>query len=555
MYLTLHLPSLPLEALLRHHPEKRHFPCAVAATEKSHNTVPILALNRRAAAFRLEPGFSMTRALARCPKLLVLPRDPDAEAQALHDLLELAESLTPDFELTTPDTLTLDISRNPHSPIPDFKSRLSSLGLPAHLATASTPDLSHLLSLSPSSSESLVFRGPHSRWSRATTQPSPVCDVPQSVFHRLPIHLAQNLPHLDLQSATLEITRMWGLRTLGDLSQLPRQDLTERLSPAIAQLHDILHTKLHRPLFLIHPLESFTSTIHLEHSIESSTALIFLTRKYLHNLCNRLISRYLNCTNIHLALRLSNKRLKQVSVELPEPSARPDVLLAPLQARLESLQLSAPIESLELSLTPGESSPGQHQLFGHSIRQPHRLTDTLIRLSTLLGDDRIGFPTPHFTHRPDAFHLNPAHRIFENTAPWHDRPGHDPSESRRKATQASTSHSPAHRSLGEGGAPLTQHSREAGSSGPPLSRYRPPLEVSVAFDPPSRGHPQPLALLTGPHRGRILEHHGPFPISGHWWSPPESWQQLEWDIQLETQHLLRLSHTPPDHWHLQGHYA
>ncbi|WP_424316478.1 Y-family DNA polymerase [Haloferula sp.] len=554
-----------MEALLRHHPEKRPFPCAVAATEKSHHSVPILALNRRAASFHLEPGFSITRALARCPQLHILPRDPDAEAHALRDLLELAESLTPDFELTTPDTLTLDLqgsaefhprrnasqTNTDHCPLGTWHSRVSELGLPAHLATATTPDLAHLLALSPSSSDSLVFRGPHSRWSRTTIQLSPACDVPQKVFHSLPLQLAQQLPHLALENGTLEICHMWGIHTLGDLAQLPHQDLAERLGPAIAQLHDILHHKLHRPLFLIHPLESFVSTIHLEHPIDSSVALIFFIRKYLQNLCNRLISRYLCCIQIELNLINSNKSLNRLIVRLPEPTASPEIILTPLQARLENLQLSAPVESIELSLTPSESSPAQHQLFGHSIRQPHRLTDTLIRLSALLGDDRIGFPVPHFTHRPDTFHLAPAHRLFSNAGSPPQKQGSvgvpptyqpQPTQPQGKAPNSSTSHS----------ALATQHSAEGTH---PLSRYRPPLEIAVAFDPPKHGHPQPLALLTGPHRGRILKLHGPFPISGHWWSPGESWQQLEWDIQLETHHLLRLSHTPPDLWHLQGHYA
>ena len=508
----------------------------------------------------------MTRALARCPKLLVLPRDPDAEAQALRDLLQLAESLTPDFELTTPNTLILDLSRcaldlrstdsqAKHQHTETLKQRLPALGLPAHLATGPTPDISHLLALSPNTSHSLIFRGPHSRWSSAPHTSPPLCDVPQKAFHELPLDLAQALPFLELRTSHLELFSLWGLHTLGDLAKLPRQDLAERLGPSVAQLHDILHAKLHRPLFLIHPLESFTSTIHLEHSIESSIALVFLIRKHLHNLCNRLISKYLSCIRISLELRLSNESLKRISIELPEPSASPEILLAPLQARLESLQLSAPVESIELSLTPGESGPGQHQLFGHSIRQPQRLTDTLIRLSALLGDDRIGFPVPHFTHRPDSFHLAPAHSIFHGSAsPRHDRLGHDPQSTHRKATPTTTS-PPSSNGARDSSRASREATPDSRASGPPLTRFRPPLEIAVAFDPPKRGHPQPLALLTGPHRGRILKFHGPFPISGHWWSPPDCWQQLEWDIQLETDHLLRLSHTPPDLWHLQGHYC
>ncbi|MEM1082559.1 MAG: DNA polymerase Y family protein [Verrucomicrobiota bacterium] len=568
--MALHLPSLPLEALLRHQPDKRRFPCAVAATEKTDTSVPILALNRRAAAFRLQPGFSITRALARCPQLQVLPRDPEAESLALRDLLEVAESLTPDFELTTSDTLLLklrgcpgpgqavvaaarsehqprrpaDAGPHPSTPHPPpqsygaagfslgtFHSCVSRLGLPAQLALGPTPDLAHLFSLCPATSYRLVFRGPSSRWSRGPHLPDPLCDVPQNVFHVLPIALAQALPLLELQTSNFDLLQQWGLRHLGDLAQLPRQDLAERLGPEIARLHDILHAKYHRPLTLVRPIESFTSITQLEHPIESSQALVFLLRKILGNLCNQLNAKYIKAQSIHLELKLENGCLKQIEIHLPEPAITPEILLAPLQSRLESLRLSAPVSTLKLSLISGEASDVQHQLFGHHIRQPHRLTSTFIRLSALLGEDRIGFPVPHFTHRPDSFHLAPAQTLFT------------------RGDQREKGHScPAAAARG------TTHHRPAGL---PLSRFRPPLEIAVAFDLPAgqRRHPDPLALLTGPHRGRILNSHGPFPLSGHWWSPAESWQQLEWDIELETHHLLRLSHTPPDHWHLQGHYA
>jgi hypothetical protein len=61
-------------------------------------------------------------------------------------------------------------------------------------------------------------------------------------------------------------------------------------------------------------------------------------------------------------------------------------------------------------------------------------------------------------------------------------------------------------------------------------------------------------LLNGPHPGEIIDRRGPFPASGDWWRPVESWQRLEWDIQLASRHLLRLVFLTPDAWQLDGIY-
>jgi hypothetical protein len=90
----------------------------------------------------------------------------------------------------------------------------------------------------------------------------------------------------------------------------------------------------------------------------------------------------------------------------------------------------------------------------------------------------------------------------------------------------------------------------------PLRRYRPAFAVAVAAEPGSGGAaPRPLALLSGPRRGRVLRARGPFALSGHWWDAGSAWRQAEWDLELESGHLLRLALVPPECWRLEGEYA
>lgn len=88
----------------------------------------------------------------------------------------------------------------------------------------------------------------------------------------------------------------------------------------------------------------------------------------------------------------------------------------------------------------------------------------------------------------------------------------------------------------------------------PLRRFRPPHGIAVAHEL-SGEMPRPLALLSGPHPGRITDLRGPFAHSGQWWEPEAQWKRLEWDIYLTGGRLLRLVYTPPDRWELDGIYS
>ena len=151
--------------------------------------------------------------------------------------------------------------------------------------------------------------------------------------------------------------------------------------------------------------------------------------------------------------------------------------------------------------------------------------NTLGRINALLGPGRLGVPFLLDTHRPDSFQIKGA-LCSDNIAAKKDQNGYN-SSPRCGLIQNGTSL--------------------------PLSRFRPTLPIHVVSDPEGR-FPKPLALLNGPYCGPVTTSNGPFPISGHWWDPVERWQQVEWDIQLTSNVLLRLAYHSPNHWVLEGIY-
>lgn len=341
-----------------------------------------------------------------------------------------------------------------------------------------------------------------------------------------PSTLSRAIAPMDLVSLPLEILasvtngrdlmerlELWGLKTLGDFMKLPRQALTERLGPEAGRCHDLLHGRSCRLLRLHRPPESFAQSFDCDDSITSLDPLIFVVKRMLHTLAGRLGSRHLAARTLDLRLQMEDGTTVSRQITMPEPQCRVEGMLSPLQTFLESLKLQAAVTVLHLDAETTFATAAQREWFGAQLPQPERWAETLARLEALLGPGKVGIPVPSDSYRVDSFTIRPAN-------------------------------GPAKCAVG---------CRRTVECGLPLDRYRPPRPVSVAYETREL-HVWPLAVLNGPVPGEITDCRGPFSSSGDWWNPEESWQRLEWDIQLNTGHLARIAYQLPDRWHLDGVY-
>jgi protein ImuB len=486
MFAALHIPNFPVVSALRgKNSAQNDSPCAVLAQPQGRDQakLPLLAVNRRAGMTGIGRGWALNRALVRCPDLRVIARDPVAEAETRAELVGLGESLTPDLEIASEDTVLLDLSRR------TTPAALESLWLAEtelwH-ARAMTPDLAYL------AARHVLTQG-------RIISPADLASLPLAWLESLG------------SGPDLGLLNLWGLKTLGDFMKLPRQALTERLGSGVGAWHDVLHGKVCRLLHLYRPPQTFAQVLDFDEPVVSLEPLIFAVKRLLHTLAGRLAARHLavNFLELRLALEAGPDVLRRV--RLPDPQIALEGMLPPLQTLLESIRLDAAVCGLELDVETTFATAAQREWFGRQLPQPARWAETLAKLEALLGSGRVGIPVPPDSHRPDDFTLHPA----------------------------------------------------AGSAVPervalpdcslPLHRFRPPLEIAVAYE--SRGRRLwPLALLNGPHPGEVVDRRGPFPVSGAWWDPQGAWQRMEWDVQLASRHLLRLAFLAPDRWMLDGIY-
>jgi protein ImuB len=303
----------------------------------------------------------------------------------------------------------------------------------------------------------------------------------------------------------LAILHKWGVHTVGQLAALDKQQLGARLGPEVIQMWERANGQSNRVLKLIRPPESFEESFEFENEIETVEPLLFMLRRFLEQLAIRLSGIYLVAKELTLRITFTNKQIYERIFKIPQPTNNVDLLFRMLHTHLENFKSEYPIVSVALNAQPIKPAKEQFGLFETTLRNPHQLSETLARLTALLGADRVGTPVLEETHRSDAFRIEPfAWNIAADTS----------------ATTKEKS-------------PIA------------LRRFRPAISGSVFTS--ENWHLQSEKI-----RGKIVKQRGPYLFSGNWWDE-KSWMRAEWDLQLEAGELI-LAHESQGTWKLDGVY-
>lgn len=308
------------------------------------------------------------------------------------------------------------------------------------------------------------------------------------------------------------ILHQWGIDTLGQLAALSREDLVVRLGAVAGELWDRASGKRRRLLKFVSPPEKFIESFEFDHEIETAEPLLFMLRRFLQQLGQRLNAIYLVARDLRLRLLFSDKTQYERLFQIPQPTNNEETLFRMLYAHLENFNAPHPIVAMELEAKPIRSVSQQFGLFETALRDPAQLHETLACLVGLLGANRVGTPQPEATHRPDAFRMNPF--AWEFPAP-------------RESPQTP---------------PETRKSK------PALRRFRKRKAATVLLEENQPVHVRADDNTSGFAQGR----NGPFPLSGHWWDE-HAWARVEWDLALEGGTIIRC-HEETAGWAVDGIY-
>src|SRR6266496_2446015 len=305
----------------------------------------------------------------------------------------------------------------------------------------------------------------------------------------------------------LAILHKWGIHTLGQLAALDKEQLGARLGPEAVGMWERANGQFNRVLKLVRPPESFAETFEFENEIETVEPLLFILRRFLEQLTLRLSGIYLVAKELTLRITFVNKQVYERIFKIPQSTNDIGLLFRMLQTHLENFRSKHPIVAVALIAQPSKPAREQFGFFETTLRNPHQLSETLARLTALLGSERVGTPVIEETHRPDAFRMEP----FS----WHGLLAH---------------------SIGR--MPMPR---------PALRRFRPAVFASLLLDADMPAHVRSAEIFED-----ILEQRGPYLLSGNWWDE-KSWARAEWDVQLQDGDLIR-AHESAGTWKIDGIY-
>ena len=488
MFAAVLLPSFHLQAALRFEPELHRQPVALLSGPGPAGAI-VTETTVAARAADVHAGFTASQALARCPRLQLRRRLPRQEHAAAEILRQTAWAFSAWLEDTADGLCTLDLrgrAEIDHRPwVLALVRRLAAQQLFARIGVAANPDLARL----------------------AARRARPFLQITEVAAFLAPLSLSDLDPDPTLEM----IIGGWGVRTLGALTALPREAVGDRLGPSGVALWDRAAGRTTRTLRFAQLIETYAEVVEFEHGLETLEPLLFVLRRCLEQITQRLADVWLVIAGLNLTLRCDDGTVLERAFTIPDPTGDVDVLFRVLHHYFETLRTEAPVVALELSVRPTKPVGHQFGLFQAALKDPNGFAETLARLAAVVGDDRVGTPQLESTHRPDAFRV--ARVDFAAPPPVPGLVAERPPR-----------------------------------YGPALRRYRPAVTAQVCCDPSG----QPLHVEASEASGGIRFALGPWRGSGDWWEEPQAWNDEEWDVELEPGRLFRLSRRGEAWWVIGG---
>ena len=329
LWLCLSLPRLPIEVFQR--AGASHDPLAVIG---GGNAPLIVACDERAAAAGIRSGMSMSAAYALLPELNARMRDTGAELDSLRATALWALQFTSQVSMRAPDALLLEIgaSLKLFGGIDALCERInasaSQLGFDTLSAVAPTPLGAYWLAR---------------------------CALGISVENRETLrHHLNRLPVscLDTGARVFESLERMGIRTIGQLAQLPRDALARRFGQHLLDQLDRGFGNRPDPQTPFTPPSRFSARLVLPSPVGEAEALLFAAHRLVLQLTGYLSANNAGVMQLRLILENEDGSSTGVTAALSIPSRDPKHLLNLLRERLSQTALTGRSEAIRLE-APG----------------------------------------------------------------------------------------------------------------------------------------------------------------------------------------------------------
>lgn len=348
LWLALALPALPLQLATRALDAATAAALPVAVADGPAQRPRVAFCNDAARAAGVQRGQKLAAAQALSRELIVLPRQPEREAAALHELAcwgyQFSAAVVPRDDGLAHGLLleiggSLRLFGGRTLLLRRLQAELAALGFRAHTGIAPTPAAAWWIALARSSGCS----------ARDALAP----DELAAALDPLPLALLAAQPGWD--EPTQATLRTLGLATLGELQRLPRAGLRKRFAAELLASLDRAYGRVPDPQPPFEPPARFEAGIELPADLVDSTLLMLPAERLLRSLEGFLRGRDAGATELVFRAMHSPRRAQPVpptpivlNLAVPERDA---ARLAKLLAeRLTRVQLPEPAIALRLTV-------------------------------------------------------------------------------------------------------------------------------------------------------------------------------------------------------------
>ncbi len=545
LYACLYVPDFAVAVRLRGEHNLQTAPALVFSGAEPNRIV--YGANTTARSAGIREGMSLEQAQARfavakpegAEQLEMYPRDEQAEARTQKELLEAALTISPRVENSAPGFLAVDLAGlpDPHVSADMLHQKAEQLGLPVHVAVSQNRFVALCAART---HEGVTHIFPHQA---------------QGFLKDLPLDI------LPLEEKERAVFERWGIEKVGELARLPLDSLVARFGErgaCLARLargdDDTLFAAWQQP-------STFEERQEFDWPLGDLDQLSFPLADLLRNLCARLRTHGFAAESVRVALKRSDGVVFERIVALSYPLVEPRALLKLVRLDLAANPPGEMVEGVTVAARPTPRRFLQHDLFLPARPRPEKLAVTLVRLTHLVGVDRVGSPAVVDTHRPRAFEVAafapPREVRGKKAVARRARLGTVPSAVLQPSLLAPPP-SGAKRTIPVFARPSSfEHRLNGRRLKPEVSRrpamafrcFRPPVAAEIIV----RGK-QPFYVNGGQISGPVRTCAGPWRVCGEWWTE-DVWAYEEWDVEVAEQLYRVCCELTTQTWHVAGVYG
>ena len=353
---------------------------------RQNNMLRILALDDAAAHFGLAVGLPLANARAICPHVQVYDADEAADAAALNAIAEWCDRFTPLVALDPPCGLFLDITGCAHL----FGGEAAMMNLVCGALTAQGFVVSGAIAGTAVCARTLT-RHVHGRIVRAGEEAAAVRPLP--------------VPALGADMTVVTGLRRAGLKTLGDVADRTRHEITARFGASFTALLEQALGERDAPISPRRPLPDYIAEKRFAEPVVTEAVISATLSGLAGMLVTAMAKQGKGARRLEACFFRTDGVVRAIAVDTGQPVTKSEVIDRLFRERLEAL--SDPLDPgfgfdlIRLSASRTEIVVQQQRDLDANVHDNDEFAALIDRMTARVGSKRVVVHLPGDTHVPE----------------------------------------------------------------------------------------------------------------------------------------------------------